>query len=539
MFIPGTKTKFKKAAKAIAGKEKRYDFLKTKGSDLVNESNPANKYSQLAFNAGKVMMQGGEMGQKDLAGKKEKLASLQKSMLDMASQHGLDPFEMSKGKMKKAKKGASIPTSANGSTMSGDPDGNDPTRADRNMNPGNIKYSKFAQKYGAKKDKDGFAIFPDRKTGEKAMQDLLKSDGYKNMSASEAIRKWTGGHPYRYDLGPLTDKKISEMDPDELSIVMGTMTKGEGTRYGVTPRVPQKVPTTPLGTPTFTPYSIPDLPLRTPETPVDHMNPVPNYDFLDVPERKPLPSNVEGLHMNQLLGEMYGIATNKPEPVPAQRYEPQLYTPYQVSFQDRINANQAGFNAQQRAVGAGNPAALGTLAAQKYAADSAVYGDEFRTNQGIANDITNKNIALVNDANLKNLGIADTQMVRQSQAKSKTREMNQMILNSISGKYAQNEFENKKLAAYENLYDYRFVPQEDGGLSATYFGPNAMFNYAGKNNTGQKPQDVRTISRYDAKGNLKGYAEYDESDLREQQRLMDLEIKKRKLPLMPVQPLNR
>lgn len=566
MFIPGTKTKFKKAAKAIADKEKRYDFLKTKGSDLVNESNPANKFGQLAFNAGRVMMQGGQMGQADLANKKERLAALQKDMLDMASSHGLDPFEMSKGKMKKAKKGASIegdpipaksressklrqfehlnalintPSPAEITSPFQDGDGNDPTRADRNMNPGNIKYGKFAQKYGAKKDKDGFAIFPDRQTGQKAMQDLLTSPAYKNMSAKDAIRKWTGGNPYRYDLGPITDKKISEMNPDELSMVMGTMTKGEGTRYGVAPRPSPKVPITPLGTPSFTPYSVPNLPLATPETPVDPLDPVPPYDRLDVPERKPIKSNVEGLHINQLLGEMYGIATNKVEPVPAQRYEPQLYTPYQVSFQDRINANQAGFNAQQRAVGAGNPAALGTLAAQKYAADSAVYGDEFRTNQGIANDITNKNIALVNDANLKNLGIADTQMTRQSQARSKTREFNQMILNSISDKYAKNSLENKKLAAYENLYDYRFVPQDDGGLSATYFGPNAMFNYSGKNTTGGKPQDVRTISRFDAQGNLKGYAEYDESDLREQQRLIDIEMKRRKLPLIPLQPLNK
>lgn len=539
MLIPGTKTKFKKAAKAISDKEKRYDFLKTKGSALVNDSNPANKFEQLAFNAGKVMMQGGQMGQADLATKKERLASLQKSMLDMAAQHGLDPFEMSKGKMKKAKGGASIPFSRNGESIDSDGDGNDPTRADRNLNPGNIRYGTFAKKYGAKKDKDGFAIFPSREVGEKAMKDLLTGSNYKNMSVSQAIKKWTGGHPYRYDLGPLTDKPVSELNPDELDIVMSTMKQGEGTRYGMTSRPAPKVPITPLGTPNFTPYGLPDLPLATPATPVNPANPVPTYKQLDVPEDRKIPSNVEPLHMNQILGEMYAAATNKVEPVPTQRYEPQLYTPYQVSFQDRINANQSAFNAQQRAVGAGNPAALGALGAQKYAADQNVYADEFRTNQAIANDITNKNIALVNDANLKNLGIADTQMVRQSTARSKTRELNQMILNSISGKYAQNEFENKRLAAYENLYDYRFVPQEDGGLSATYFGPNAMFNYDGRNaNTPNSNSPSRTITRYDAQGNLKGWAEYDDSELRDQQRMIDLEMKRRKLPLMQAPPLN-
>lgn len=538
MYIPGTKTKFKKAAGAIADKEKRYDFLKTKGSDLVNNSNPANKYDQLAFNSGRVMMQGGQMGQQDLASKKERLASLQKNMLDMAAQHGFDPFEMSKGKMKKAKGGASIPFFKNGGS---DPDSNDPTRADRNMNPGNIKYGEFAKKYGAKKDKDGFAIFKDRATGERAMKELLTSNTYKNLPASEAIKKWTGKHPYRYDLGPLTEKKISEMNPDELSIVMGTMTKGEGTRYGLTPRpTPGRVPTTtPTPSTPFTPYTIPDYPLSNPVPGTNPANPVPPYDFLDVPDEKALPSNVEPLGLNNVMGEIYAAATNRPEPVSQQRYEPQLFNPYQVSFQDRINSNQSAFNAQMRAVGAGNPAALGTLGAQKYQADQQVYGDEFRTNQGIANDITNKNIALVNDANLKNLGLANTQMVRQSQARSKTKELNQMIVNSLSDKYAKNELENKRLAAYENLYDYRFVPTDDGGEKAKYFGPDAYFNYNGKVDGSKKPQDVRTISRYDAQGNLKGYADYDESDLREQQRLIDLEMKKRKLPLMPVRPLGK
>lgn len=531
MYIPGSKTKFKQAAKAIAGKEKRYDFLKTKGSDLVNNTNPANRFEQLAFNSGKVMMQGGEMGQKDLASKKERLASLQKSMLDMAQEHGIDPFEMSKGKMKKAKKGASIPYYQDG----GDP-GNDPTRADRNMNPGNIKYGDFAKKYGAKKDKDGFAIFPNREVGLKAMKDLLTSKSYKDMPASEAIRKWTGGHPYRYDLGPIADKKISEMDPDELSIVMGTMQKGEGTRYGVTPRpiprTPQNQPTprVPTNTP-FRPYEIPDVSLRTDTPNPKPLNPVPGYDFLNPPAEKTLPTNAEPLGLNNVLGEVYGLATNRVEPVPAQRYEPQLFTPYQVSFQDRLNANQSVFNAQMRAVDSSNPAALGVLGAQKYQADQQVYGDEFRTNQAIAQDITNKNIALVNDANLKNLGIADTQMVRQSQARSKTRELNQMILNSLSDKYAKNELENKTLAAYENLYDYRFVPTEDGGQKATYMGPNAYFNYQGK--VDQKPQDVRRISRYDAQGNLRGYADYDESDLKEMQRILDIQKKRESMGLLP------
>lgn len=528
MFLPGTRTKFKSVAKEIADKEGKYSGLKTRGAELVNASNPANKFEQLTFNSGKVMMEGGEIGQKDLAIKKEKLARLQKAMLDTADEYGIDPQAMSKGKVSPKPKRK---TAQAGGTL-----------ADRNNNPGNIKFGKFAEKYGAKKGapgKDGgfFAIFPDQESGLKAMQDLLKSPSYRNLSIDQAIDKWTGGKPYNYNLDDISGKLVKDLNPEEFERTINTMRRGEGTRYPIeSSRVTpvQKLPTPKID---FTPYGLPDIPLTPVQQPGTPSTVTPPYDYLQpVPDRPVLPSNVEPLHLNQALGEIYAAATNRVEPVPAQRYEPELFTPYEVSFQDRINRNQNAFNALRRTVG--SPSALGTLAGQLYEANNAVAADEFRTNQGIANDVTNKNIALINDAQLKNLGIADTQMVRQSTAKSKTKAINQMIVNSLSGKYAQNDFENKRLAAYENLYDYRFVPQEDGGLEATYFGPNAMFNYNGKSNTGQSADDVRTISRYDAYGNLKGYAEYDDSELREAQRRLDIETKRRKLPLLTVPRLQ-
>ena len=45
-----------------------------------------------------------------------------------------------------------------------------------------------------------------------------------------------------------------------------------------------------------------------------------------------------------------------------------------------------------------------------------------------------------------------------------------MILNSIAGKYEQNDLQNQKLKTFENLYDYRFTPNKQGGLNATYEG---------------------------------------------------------------------
>src|SRR5260221_10231639 len=238
MYLPGTRTKFKNVAKEIAQKEKRYDYLKTRGSELVNNSNPANKFERLAFNAGKAMMSGGSIGQKDLAEKKDKLSSLQRAMLDTAAEHGIDAQHMSAGKIKKAKGGASIPFAEAGDNISpGDP--NEPGRSTRNNNPGNIKYGKWAKEHGASgKDADGFAIFPDKSVGSVAMQNLLKSPQYKNKTVSAAINKWTAGKPYSHDLGGLENKKVSDLKPEEFDSVIAGMTHGEDTRYGAGPAKP-------------------------------------------------------------------------------------------------------------------------------------------------------------------------------------------------------------------------------------------------------------------------------------------------------------
>lgn len=545
MYLPGTRTKFKTVAKEMGQKEKRYDYLNNRGSELVNNTNIANKYDRLSFNAGRAMMSGGTMGQRDIAEKKENLAHLQRAMLDTADEYGLDAQEMSKGNTKKAKKnkqakgGTYIPFAENGNTTNGvdQQDPNQPLRADRNKNPGNIKYGKFAKQYGATgKDKDGFAIFPSREVGEKAMRSLLTSSQYKDKTVNEAIKSWTGGKPYKHNLGALENTKVSDLSPEELSHVMRQMQIGEGTRYGGPNVVNPRKPATPISP--YRPPELPNIPL-TPDQPRVPVNATPpDLPHLQVPTRPTLPTNAEGLGVEDIAPELFGAATNKVEPVPAQFYHPELYTPYQVSFQDRINQNQATYNSLNRQLGATNPTALSAIAAQKYAADSGVKADEFRTNQAISNDITNRNIALMNDAQLKNLGIADQQMVRQSTARSKTREFNQMILNSLSSKYAQNQLEQKTLKAYENLYDFRFVPTDQNGLQATYMGPDAVFNY-GRNPLAQSNNaDVKTVSRYDRQGNLRGYTTYSDDRLKQERDAMELEMQRRKLPLLTTPPLQ-
>ena len=62
------------------------------------------------------------------------------------------------------------------------------SRADRNNNPGNIKYGKFAVQHGATGSDGTFAIFPDMATGSAAQQSLMKSYGARTLR--DLIGRW-------------------------------------------------------------------------------------------------------------------------------------------------------------------------------------------------------------------------------------------------------------------------------------------------------------------------------------------------------------
>ncbi|MBE0533664.1 MAG: hypothetical protein IH626_22805 [Rhodospirillales bacterium] len=63
------------------------------------------------------------------------------------------------------------------------------TRSWRNNNPGNMEYGETAKEYGAiGRDNEGFAIFPDETTGDRALRRLLKNGRrYRNATVQEAI----------------------------------------------------------------------------------------------------------------------------------------------------------------------------------------------------------------------------------------------------------------------------------------------------------------------------------------------------------------
>lgn len=160
--------------------------------------------------------------------------------------------------------------------------------------------------------------------------------------------------------------------------------------------------------------------------------------------------------------------------VQGQQYDPTLYTPYQVSFQDRLNENNAQLKAMERLT-VNNPSAMATLAAQNYQANNSVLGEQFRTNQGITNDVINKNVSIINDAEMKNIGLRDQQYARQAQADANTKQQIFDAMSSISNKFSKNKKENVDIRLKENMFP-NFRPSEDGKYEMTVQGERYMFD---------------------------------------------------------------
>lgn len=528
MMVPGSNKKFKQVAKLLAEKEQKVDKLIDKGTELVNSSNPNDKWEELAFNSGAAMMMGGARKKMELKQNKEHLSKMQETLLQMAEEMGADPFNLSKGKIVKAKNGATLKAG-------------DGIKVETDLSKVNQKLQEFyklaEQKgfTGQISDKGGYSvrntksgrksrhasgealdfIFDDKDAYQKILKDpelagFLINNGLTAINEYDpSIQKKTGadvGHIHvGFDRGTATADQFRK---DAASLYKNSQKDWAWNSKGTPAGAPIKgapagdvqngITTDDVINRTFgkdklqvfTPGKEPAYNPRTVKG-LTYDNPITN------PEDKTLPSAARPLDFRQILPEVVAGFQNQVEPVQMQQFTPQLFQPYQVSFQDSLNDNQTSFNALGRLMQS-NPEALATLAGQKYAADNKVRGEEFRTNQQIETDVVNKNISLLNDAEMKNLGLADQQYTRQAQAKSNTKVLNNEILNSITSKIKQNELEQQTTRLYENLFNYR----PDEAMKLTYMGarPEDLLNWAGAG--GATNTTATTKQTTDARGNV-------------------------------------
>ena len=120
------------------------------------------------------------------------------------------------------------------------------TRAWKNTNPGNIRYSNFTKSAGAIGKAGGFSVFPDEATGQQAIEKLLKTDSYNKLTVAGAISRYAppvenDTASYQRNLEKMTgisvNKRMADLTPEELSRVAGAIKKIEGWREGKTERL--------------------------------------------------------------------------------------------------------------------------------------------------------------------------------------------------------------------------------------------------------------------------------------------------------------
>lgn len=120
------------------------------------------------------------------------------------------------------------------------------TRAWRNSNPGNIKYSDFARRVGAIGKAGNFAVFPDEATGMYAIETLLRTDSYNKLTIKDAISRYAPPFEndtaaYQKRLTQLTglsiDRSMSSLSASELTKVARAIRTIEGWTPGQIQRI--------------------------------------------------------------------------------------------------------------------------------------------------------------------------------------------------------------------------------------------------------------------------------------------------------------
>ena len=472
--------KFKNYVADLSKIEAKQNKIIDKSTNTLDNLEVDTPFDKLQLDTMQANLMGANMKLKDLAEKKKNAAAVQNAINDTAEEHGIVADDLARGKIKmdksksgKAKYGAAIEQAQTGTEK-------EPLTREVSAED----YFYLQDLYNAaKKQKRGPAVEKFQREYSRInpnfAQDVLGQYPITQLGKRKGLKATDLESNYDAIFGPRTERYMSSIKIEPVK------TPPLQINYKPNPVNLKPFPTKPGITP-ITP---------TEETPKPKKPLIP---FLNEIVDYLRPSDVEGIDPNQYLGEMYAMANNQLEPVQAQKYIPQLLNPYDISLQDQLNANQSDFNSMQRMSG-GDPSALAILASQKYKANSGVLGEQFRANQANKAGIYNANVNTMNDAQLKNLNILDQQYGRQAQAKSNTKATTQGALNSISSKIAQNKLDNRTLATYENLYNYRYDPR----FRAQNMNPLVDFESMVKNATPAELSAYNKIMEENAKKSAK------------------------------------
>jgi len=429
--------KFKNYIKDLSATENKQNKIIDKSVNKLDDLNIQSSFDKISADSFKANIDGANMKLKDLAAKKQTAAALQQAINETADEQGLVAEDLARGTVKLAKKGALIKKAQDGEALES------LSRED---------YDRLIKLYEqASKDKTGKS---------KAVEEFQREFTRIAPNRAKSALKKVGMGPTNY--AKSLDPDLGAFDPlGNIDQYWGPRTEAyrAAMEESLLPTPGEQI-TLPEDTPDVTgilPTFIENKPVVEDTIPTTKKK---KYEWIEalasaIPALRP--SDREGLDARQLAGEMFALSSNQLEPVPFQRFTPQLTVPYDISLQDILNENQAAFRSAQRTMGY-NPAAQANLAAQQYQANQRVLGEQFRMNQAEKNRVYEQNRQILDQAQLTNLGQYAAQADKQAAAKSATKATTQMALNSIADKFAKNQLENRTLATYENLYNYRFGP---------------------------------------------------------------------------------
>ena len=115
------------------------------------------------------------------------------------------------------------------------------TRAWRNTNPGNLRYSSFSESAGAIGRAGGFAVFPGEDVGTDALVALLRTDAYRTRTIADAVRRYAppsenDTKTYMQRLSQLTgldlNRRMGDLNDTEIRRVAAAIRQIEGWRSG-------------------------------------------------------------------------------------------------------------------------------------------------------------------------------------------------------------------------------------------------------------------------------------------------------------------
>ena len=469
--------KFKNYIADLSKTEEKQNKMIATATDKLNKLDVNSSFDRLKLSSLEASIKGGNMKLKEIADKKINAASLQNAINDTAEENGLVADDLARGKVKIDKEAMQTREARLGAAISKAKDGTTTTKETTSppaqfTSPEKAKEAGFVQNAKGEwyKPKDAKKKTTTEKKSASAMDNIPKQSVDKSSglfggitpAQFEAYKKKNSWYPNWDNFDPRREE-----DVDDYAKAFNAEAEKRGSKARILPDDKKTGKTKYIGK-QFTSANIENVKEQEPAAEEQEYAKVIEPGTTPIPYKRSglidfgnqlldylRPSDQEGFDYQQLFGEMYALSNNQVDPVQAQMYRPQLKVPYDISYQDMLNENQADFNAQTRQVGY-NPAAQANLNANKYMANQKVLAEQFRANQAMKAGVYGDNINTLNQAKLTNLGILDKQYERQSEAVSNTKAITQAALNSISDKYAKQKLENRTLGVYENLYKYRY-----------------------------------------------------------------------------------